>query len=104
MENVINKAISKITAECENKDYLIPFEEYLTSICTTDIIAEKILQENKTLQACFDTMKGIAKKRAVGGAAYIPPEEGFQIIRDYYGIDLTEKPKQSNIIDITDLL
>ena len=104
MENVINKAISKITAECENKDYLIPFEEYLTSICTTDIIAEKILQENKTLQGCFDAMKAVARKRAVGGAAYIPPEEGFQIIRDYYGIDLTEKPKQSNIIDITDLL
>lgn len=103
MSNRIDEAIAKITKECTNKDHLIPFEEYLTSICTTDKIAEKILQEGKTLQGCFDAMKAVARKRAVGGAAYIPPEEGFGIIRDYYGIDLTEKP-QASIIDITDLL
>lgn len=103
MSNRIDEAIAKITEECVGKDYLIPFEEYLTSICTTDKIAEKILTEGKTLQGSFDAMKKIAMKRAVKNAAYIPPEEGFGIIRDYYGIDLTERP-QAGIIDITDLL
>lgn len=100
---MINKAIAKITEECQDKDYLIPFEEYLTSICTTDKIAEKILDEKKTLQGAFDKMKGIAKTRQHSGCAYIPPEEGFEIIREYFGIDLTEKP-QTNILDITEFL
>lgn len=44
---MINKAIAKITEECQGKDYLVPFEEYLTSICTTDKIAEKILDKKR---------------------------------------------------------
>ena len=102
----INDAIAKITTECEGKDYLIPFEEYLTEICTTDEIAEKILKPEKKLQGCFDTMKSIAKKRAVNGAAYIPPEEGFRIIRDYYEIELSEKKekKSAEVVDVLDLL
>lgn len=99
----INDAIARITDECEGKDYLIPFEEYLTGICTSDEIADKILNPKKTLDGCFENMKGIAKKRAVKGAAYIPPEEGFQIIRDYYGIEL-RKEKKAAVIDVMDLL
>jgi len=103
IRTMINKAIAKITEECQGKDYLIPFEEYLTSICTTDKIAEKILDKKKTLQGAFDEMKGIAKERQHGGCAYIPPEEGFGIIREYFGIDLEEKA-ETNIIDITEFL
>ena len=102
----INDAIAKITTECEGKDYLIPFEEYLTGICTTDQIAERILNPKKTLVKCFEQMKSIAKKRAVNGAAYIPPEEGFRIIRNYYEIELSEKKekKSAEVVDVLDLL
>lgn len=104
---MINKAIAKITEECQGKDYLIPFEEYLTSICTTDKIAEKILDKKKTLQGAFDKMKETAEKRMVKkgnvGIGCIPPEEGFKIIREYFGIDLKEKA-EANIIDITEFL
>ena len=106
----IDHAIAKLTAECKKNEHLIPFEEYLTSICTTDAVAEKILAEDKKLQKCFDQIKEIARKRATNGCAYIPPEEGFEIVESYYGI--TDADKQttpadkpaSNIIDITDLL
>ncbi len=100
-----DQAIVRVTEECQNAEHLIPFEEYLTSICTTDAIAEKILDEGKTLKGCFENMKNIAKKRAVGGCAYIPNDEGFSMIRDYYGIDLNEKHEDNGaVIDILDYL
>ncbi|MGN0733709.1 MAG: hypothetical protein ACI4LC_06005 [Emergencia sp.] len=103
----INDAIARITQECEGKDYLIPFEEYLTSICNSDEIANKILNPKKTLEGCFSEMKKVAEKRMVRkgnvGNAMIPPEEGFQIISDYYGIELKEK-KSASVLDVLDLL
>ena len=108
MSDLTDRAIAHITEECQKKDYLIPFEEYLTSIMT-DKIAEKVLDEKKSLQGCFDRMKETAEKHMVRngnvGTAYIPPEEGFTIIRGYYGIDLAENSSQDpGVIDITDFL
>lgn len=103
-------AAEKMAKECQGKDYLIPFEEYLTSICTADAVADKILADGKTLQGAFDKMKEIARKRQHGGCAYIPPEEGFEIIREYYGItgaDVSPVPVKhvdADVIDITDFL
>ena len=103
-----DQAKRKMAEECQGKEYLIPFEEYLTGICTTDKIADLILAENKKLEKCFGKMKEIARKRAQNGCAYIPPEEGFEIIREYYGItdaDLnTRASKPAGIVDITDFL
>lgn len=103
-----DKAKMKLAEECQGKDYLIPFEEYLTGICTTDKIADLILAEDKKLEKCFVKMKEIARKRAKNGCACIPPEEGFEIIREYYGItdgDLnTSASNPAGIVDITDFL
>lgn len=108
MSDLTDRAIARITEECQEKDYLIPFEEYLTSIMT-DKIAEKVLDEKKSLQGCFDKMKEIAEKHMIRngnvGTAYIPPEEGFAIIRDYYGVDNAEKSGPApGVIDIMDFL
>lgn len=102
MSEKINKAIARITDECKGNEHLIPFEEYLTSICTTDDVADKILNRDKSLKGCFEKMKSIAQKRAKNNCAYIPPEEGFRIIRDYYGIE--DSKKTGPAIDIMDLL
>ena len=104
-----DQAIEKMTKECQGKDYLIPFEEYLTSICTTNAVAEKILAEGKTLQGAYDKMRGIASKRQKNGCAYIPPEEGFEIIREYFEItDASPEPAleapAGEVIDITAFL
>ena len=104
MSKKTDEAIAKLTAECEGKDYLIPFEEYLTSICN-DAVAEKILKEDKTLEDCFKKMKEVARSRQKNGCAYIPPEEGFGIIREYYEITESDLKKTAgSVIDITDLL
>lgn len=102
-----DKAKEKLAKEASEKEYLIPFEEYLTEICTTDRIAEKILAEDKSLEKCFAKMKGIASKKRTGNFAYIPPEEGYKIIREYYGIDDAESKAEevkTEAIDIMDLL
>lgn len=105
--NIKDQAIAKITEECRDKEHLVPFEEYLTSICATDAIANKILNPKKTLEGAFEAMRKIAKKRAINGCAYIPPEEGFEIIRNYFEINLDEEEPEEvkdNVIDIMDLL
>ena len=105
-----DQAIERMTKECQGKGYLVPFEEYLTSICTTDAVADKILQDGKNLQGAFSKMQGIARKRQSGGCACIPPEEGFGIIREYYGItevDIMPAPAKhasADVIDIMDFL
>lgn len=108
MSDLTDRAIAHITEECQKRNYLIPLEEYLTSIMD-DRVADKVLDEKKTLQGCFDKMKETAEKHMIRngnvGTAYIPPEEGFSIIRDYYGIDLAEKSRPDpGVIDITDFL
>lgn len=108
MSDLTDRAIARITEECQKRDYLVPFEEYLTSIMN-DKVAEKVLDEKKTLQECFNEMKKTAEKRMVRngnvGTACIPLDEGFSVIRDYYGIDLAEKSSpEPDVIDILDFL
>lgn len=106
-----DEAVARITEECIGKEYLIPCEEYLTSICMNDAVAEKILNKGKSLNECFEKIKATAKKRAKNGFAYIPPEEGFSIIREYYEItdedvrmENSQLQSQAEVIDISNLL
>ena len=94
-------ALKKLTLECVGNEHLLPFEEYLASIMS-DEVAEKVLKDGRTLQGSFDVMKKEAKKRAINGCGYIPNEEGYRMIREYFEIkDATEK---QNLIDVLDLL
>lgn len=100
-----DEAKMRMAKECQGKEELVPIEEYLTSICTTDAVAEKILDKKKTLKGCLGHMRGIAQKKAVHGFACIPPEEGFKIIREYYGITDTDKSHTAGkVIDIMDYI
>ena len=47
MSKKTDEAIAKITAECEGKGHLIPFEKHLTELCTNDCIAEKFCRKTK---------------------------------------------------------
>lgn len=67
MSQKTDEAKMRMAKECQGKEELVPIEEYLTSICTTDAVAEKILKKEKTLQKCLDHMRGIAQKKAVRG-------------------------------------
>ena len=84
-----DKAIAKITAEAMAIDDPLAFaiEEYLTDRCTTNAAAEKLLAENKNLKQIYDKIWSEARKRRKGQVAFIPPEEVFQMIDEYYGLN-----------------
>ena len=106
--NKRDEAVARITEECVANKNLIPLEEYLSSICTNDVIAGKILNKKKTLKECYKEMEKEARKK---GRAYLTDPEGFSIIREYYGITGEDvktgislvKP-QADVIDISSLL
>lgn len=99
-----DEAIRKLTEECNKEPWLVPFEEYLTSICTTPEIAEKILEEGKTLEKAAKGVMEAARKRAVKGAAMLADDEVYTMLRNYFGIELKEKRRETDFIDIDDFL
>lgn len=86
-----DKAIAKITEEAMKIDDPMAFaiEEHLTSLCTSDKVAELLLAEDKTLKQVYDKIWAEARKRKKGNCAYIPPEEVFEMVDKYYGLDQT---------------
>lgn len=105
-----DKAIMKITEEMmsANDSLSVALEEYLTNkIENEEGVAEKILKEGKNLKEIHSQIWEEAKKRKKGNCAYIPDEEVFRMVDEYYELvnhfNAPEKT-DSNIIDITDLL
>ena len=107
-----DQAKRKLAEECQGKDELIPFEEFLTNICTNDRVADRILTEGKTIEGGVKAMSQAAEKRIKTRSGMqcvaMTPDEGFEIIREYYGItdgDLSaQTSKPAGIVDITDFL
>ena len=60
---MIDKAIEKLTKEMMklNNPFAQAIEEHLTEICTSDAVAEKILQEGKSLKGACDSIRDVAK-------------------------------------------
>ena len=103
MSDLTDQAKRKLCEEAGSDRTLIRVEEYLTDLCTSDEVAEKILADGKTLKGCMEKVKKAARSQAVGGMAMIEDAEVYAQVRAYYGIELTPK-NEAEIIDITDLL
>ena len=105
-----DKAIEKITKEAMaiNDPVAFALEEHLTNRCTTDAAALLLLAEDKSLKKAYDMVWAEAKKRKKGNCAYIPPEEVYDMVDKYYGLDqLGRKPSQTasaNRVDVLDLI
>lgn len=108
---MIDKAITHITEQMMQLDQPLVqlIEEHLTEICTTEVVAEKLLAPEKTLKELNEKIWSEARKRRKGNGAYIPEREIFEMAEKYY--DVTEADKAvrqiiSNVgmIDIRDLL
>ena len=100
---MINKAIAKITDEMMKIDtpLAIGIEEHLTEACRNENVAAKLLDNSKSLKTCCDQVTAEAKKRAKNGVAYIPPQEVFAMVDEYYGIsDIHEPPQIINVMDL----
>lgn len=51
--------------------------------------AEKILAENKSIAKSLDVMRQEAQKKQVNRCGMFTPEEGFNIVLKYFGINAT---------------
>ena len=105
-----DKAIAKITEEAMKIDNPVAFaiEEYLTNKCRTNAEAALILAEEKTLKEAYDKIWAEARKRKKGNCAYIPPEEVYEIVDEYYGLSSSRqnnhRGESAGKIDVLDLL
>lgn len=126
MNELINSAIAHITRQAMevNNPFATFIEEHLTSICTTEDIANKLLCESKDLKEFCkkqaDEMKEKAKKGGAGlQCAGLPDAEFCARAESYYNIIGNDKntgyeknkemPKkqekqEKKIINIMDLL
>ena len=70
-------------------------------IVSPEEIADKVLEEGKTLEAALKTITANAKKKAVSNCAVIADEEVYKWAREYFGIEAmeAEKPKSANIAE-----
>lgn len=91
---ITNKAIARITEEMMNAgdEMTRTLEEYLTSICVNEKVAERLLDQSKTLKEFMKQLWQEASKRQKQSRAVITSEEIIPMLESYFGI--TEEDKE----------
>lgn len=104
---MIDKAIAKITDEMMkiNSEFATFIEEYLTSICTSDEVAEKILNPEKTLtefvKNITDEFREKARKGGTGlQSAGAKDQYFYDRANEYFGINAAASSKKIDIMDL----
>ena len=101
----INEARAKITEESlKIKSALATFiEETINERCTTEEVANKILDGKKSIKDLINDITNEAKTRAVNSVAAISDEEVREMVLKYYELDDT-KASSTEVVDILDLI
>lgn len=101
----INEARAKITEESlEIKSALATFiEETINERCTTEEVANKILDGKKSIKDLINNITNKAKEKAVKNVAAISDEEVKEMVLKYYELDDT-KASGTEVVDILDLI
>lgn len=87
------QAIEKLDAEMEKaKDSCSKYiaEQLLQLASSCPEVAEKILEQKKTLAGALDAIKAEAKKHAVGGCGCVDEAQAVDIACKYYNIKATK--------------
>lgn len=88
MTENMKKAVEKIDKEMEKSPSYKPFAQYIIDeLIVSDVAAEKILNEKKSLSACYKDIESKARSRAVGSCAFVEPETVYGWIRQYFGFN-----------------
>ena len=101
----INEARAKITEESlKIKGALATFiEETINERCTTEEVANKILDGKKSIKDLINNIRNKAKEKAVNNMAANSDEEVKEMVLKYYEIDET-KAQNAEVVDILDLI
>lgn len=89
------QAIDKLGAEMEKaKDPCSKYiaEQLLQLATSCPEVAEKILEQKKTLAGALDAIKAEAKKHAVAGCGCVDESQAVEIACKYYNIKAGVKP------------
>lgn len=100
IENAIEK-LNKDIQKHPQDQYRALVGEHLIDCITTEEIADKVLEEGKTLEAALKTITANAIKKAVSNCAVIADKEVYKWAREYFGIGAMEpeEPKSANIAE-----
>jgi len=107
---VVNEAISKLQTEMEqaqNNSYVQVVGGFLLKhLDSNPVVAEKILDPDKTIIKSLDAMREEARKNQVGGVGVLTDAEGFAVVLKYFGIEeaATPAPGAGFIVKLDDLL
>ncbi len=92
-----SEAINKLRNEMESNksnSYVQVVGQYLLQYLETNPNdGEKILDTEKTILKSLDAMKSEASKKKVGNMAVLTPQEGFDIVAKYFGLNGIKAPK-----------
>ena len=98
MQKAIDKLKSEIEKESKNP-YVKMIGEYLIGYVQQNPAAsEALTNPNKTILKSLDAMKKKAQKNQSNGIAMMTGEEGYKVVREYFGIkdsDGDSSPVQS---------
>lgn len=68
-----------------------PIVAHLTSLCREDAVFEqKVLQDHKTLQKCYDYVREQVRQRLNGCDGYLEDDAVYKMAEDYYRLDDAE--------------
>lgn len=87
---MIEQAINKLNDEMnKNKNpYVQVVGQFLVQhIKANPEVANKILQDGKTIMKSLDEMRKEAEKKKVGNCAVLTDQEGFEIVLKYFDIN-----------------
>lgn len=89
---MIIEAKAKINQEIEklNNPYVKVVGDFLLKqLEVNPSIAERIMANDKTIMKSLEAMRKEAEKKKVGNMAVLTGEEGFKIVADYYGFNVS---------------
>lgn len=88
--------------------------QHLIELITDDESAQKVIDEKKSFEECFNSINSKARKQAVRNCAVIEDAQVYAWAREYYGLteretepprlEIVKKPADDLDIDLFDLL
>ena len=94
----IEDAIKKINTEIQkepNNRYIALIGEHIIDCITSEAAAERVLQEEKTLERALTGIKNRAKQQQVKGHAVIEDAVVYGWAREYFGLSAEASPESS---------
>lgn len=106
---MLQDVINALEAECKkhNNDPMYEtISNYIIQKCEANSQTlekiKKAIDDKKNISGAIAKMRDEAKKRAVGGCGVLTPDEGYNMVDNYFGIK--EETTNAKIVSLTDLM